>query len=249
MKNMATVSVVEAQPRAEQSRGKNEARRLRRLGSIPGVVYGAKKPAQAVSVNLKHIAQILHSASGHNTIFELKVGEESAKVMIVDWQYEPVQGALLHVDLKRIAMDERLRVKVPVLLEGEAAGVKQEGGILEQVQREVEIECLPGDIPSHIGADVRELVFGKVLRVSDLPHDPKWKFLTDANQTVAHIVSVKEEAVPTPEDAAEAATAAPAEPEVIKKGKQEVPEEGAVAEPGAAPAKPEKAEKKEKEKK
>ena len=167
----------------------------------------------------------------------------------MDWQYEPVHGALLHVDLKRIAMDQRLRVKVPVLLQGEAAGVKQEGGILEQVQREVEIECLPGDIPSHIDADVRELVFGKVLRVSDLPHDPKWKFLTDANQTVAHIVSVKEEAVPTPEAAAEAAAAAPAEPEVIKKGKQEVPEEGAVAEAGAAPAKPEKAEKKEKEKK
>ena len=245
MKNMATVNLVEAQPRAEESRGKNVARRLRRQGSIPGVVYGAKKPAQAVSVNPKHIAQILHSEAGHNTIFDLKVGGESAKVMIVDWQYEPVNGALLHVDLKRIAMDERLRVKVPVLLQGEAAGVKQQSGILEQVQREVEIECLPGDIPSHIDADVRELVFGKVMRVSDLPHDPKWKFLTDANQTVAHIVSVKEEAVPTPEAAAEAAAAAPAEPEVIKKGKQEVAEEGAEAEVAAA-AKPEKAEKKEK---
>jgi large subunit ribosomal protein L25 len=112
----------------------------------------------------------------------------------------------------------------------------------------VEIECLPDDIPSHIDADVTELVFGKVLRVSDLPHDPKWKFLTDPNQTVAHIVSVKEEAVPTPEAAAEAAAAAPAEPEVIKKGKQEVPEEGAEAE-AAAPAKPEKAEKAEKKEK
>jgi large subunit ribosomal protein L25 len=247
MKSTATLNVVEAQPRAEDARGKNVARRLRRAGSIPGVVYGAKKPAMAVSLNPKHITQILHSQAGHNTIFELKVGGESAQAMIVDWQYEPVYGALLHVDLKRIAMDERLRVKIPVLLQGEAAGVKQQSGILEQVQREVEIECLPGDIPSHIDVDVSDLVFGKVLRVSDLPHDPKWKFLTDANQPVAHIVSVKEEEVPTPEAAAEAATAAPAEPEIIKKGKQEVPEEGAEAE--AAPAKPEKAEKKEKEKK
>lgn len=247
MKSTATVNVVEAQPRAEDSRGKNVARRLRRAGSIPGVVYGARKPVVAVSVNPKHIAQILHSQAGHNTIFDLKLGEESAKVMIVDWQYEPVYGALLHVDLKRIAMDQRLRVKVPVLLQGEAAGVKQQGGILEQVQREVEIECLPGDIPSHLDADVTELVFGKVLRVGDLLHDSRWKFLTDANQTVAHIVSVKEEEVPTPEAAAEAAAAAPAEPEVIKKGKQEVPEEGAEAE--AAAAKPEKAEKAEKKEK
>ena len=244
MKSTATVKVVEAQPRAEDSRGKNVARRLRRAGSIPGVVYGAKKPALAVSVNPKQITQILNSESGHNTIFDLKVGADSAKAMIVDWQYEPVYGALLHVDLKRVAMDERMRVKIPVLLQGEAAGVKQQSGILEQVQREVEIECLPGDIPSHIDADVRELVFGKVLRVRDLPHDPKWKFLTDANQPVAHIVSVKEEVVATPEAAAADAAAGPAEPEVIKKGKQEVPEEGAEAE--AAPAKPEKAEKKEK---
>ena len=245
MKSTATVNVVEAQPRAEDSRGKNVARRLRRQGSIPGVLYGAKKPAMAVSLNPKQITPILHSQSGHITIFELKVGAESAQAMIVDWQYEPVYGALLHVDLKRIVMDVRMRVKVPVLLQGEPAGVKQQGGILEQVQREVEIECLPADIPSHIDADVRELVFGKVLRVSDLPHDAKWKFLTDANQPVAHIVSVKEEVAPTPEAAAEAAAAAPAEPEVIKKGKQEVPEEGAEA-AAAAPAKPEKAEKKEK---
>jgi large subunit ribosomal protein L25 len=248
MKSTATVNLVEAQPRAEEARGKNIARRLRLAGHIPGVVYGARKPAVAVSVNPKQITQILHSPSGHNTIFELKVGAESAKVMIVDWQYEPVNGSLLHVDLKRIAMDQRLRVKVPVLLKGEAEGVKQQGGILEQVQREVEIECLPGDIPSHFDANVTELVFGKVLRVGDLTHDPKWKFLTDANQTVAHIVSVKEEEVPTPEAAAEAAAAAPAEPEVIKKGKQEVPEEGAEGEaaPAAKPEKAEKAEKKEK---
>jgi len=164
---------------------------------------------------------------------------EKTKAMIVDWQYEPIKGKLLHVDLKRIALDKVLRVSVPIFLVGEAAGVKQEGGILEQMLREVEIECLPGDIPSHIDANVTELTFGKVLRVSDLPHSDKLKFISDENQPVAHITSVKEEVAPTPEAAAEAA-AAPTEPEVIKKGKQETEEEGAEA----APA--EKAEKKEK---
>ena len=162
--------------------------------------------------------------------------------MIVDWQYEPIKGALLHIDLKRIAMDERLKVSVPIMLKGEAAGVKQQGGILEQVLREVEVECLPGDIPSQVEVDVSELVFGKLLRVGDLLHSGKVRFLTDPNQTVAHIISVKEEVAPAPEAVA-AEAAAPAEPEVIKKGKQET-EEGAEAE--AKPEKPEKAEKKEK---
>ena len=149
--------------------------------------------------------------------------------MIVDWQYEPIKGALLHIDLKRIAMDKKLTVSVPIVLKGEAAGVKQQGGILEQILREVEVECLPGDIPSAIEADVSELVFGVVLRVSDLPHDEtKMQFLTDANQPVAHITTVKEEVVAAAEAVAADAAAAPAEPEVIKKGKQEVEgEEGA----------------------
>jgi large subunit ribosomal protein L25 len=132
---------------------------------------------------------------------------------------------------------------VPIFLVGEAAGVKQEGGIMEQMLREVEIECLPADIPSHIDADVSELTFGKVLRVSDLPHSEKLKFLTDPNQPVAHVTSVKEEVVATPEAVAAEAGAVPAEPEVIKKGKQETEEEGAEAAPAE---KPEKAEKKEK---
>jgi large subunit ribosomal protein L25 len=233
---------VEAQPRAE--RGKNEARRVRRSGRVPAVLYGAKKPTLAISVDPKQIARILTSETGYNTIFDLQVGDERTKAMIVDWQYEPIKGALLHIDLKRIAMDERLKVSVPIMLKGEAAGVKQQGGILEQVLREVELECLPGDIPSQIEVDVSELVFGKLLRVNDLQHSSKVKFLTDPNQTVAHIISVKEEVAPTPEAVA-AEAAAPAEPEVIKKGKQEV-EEG---EAEAAEAKPEKAEKAEKKEK
>ncbi|HET7872692.1 MAG TPA: 50S ribosomal protein L25 [Terriglobales bacterium] len=231
---MATQETVEAQARPDSSRGKNEARRLRASGRIPAVLYGAKKQTMAVSVDPKQISRILHSESGHNTIFDIKVGGENSKVMIVDWQYDPLKDKLLHIDLKRIAMDEKMRVSVPIHLVGEAAGVKTQGGILDQVLREVEIECLPGDIPSHIDADVTELVFGTVLRVADLPHSGKIKFITDENQAVAHITSVKEEVAPTPEAAAEAAAAAPAEPEVIKQGKQEVPEEG--AEP-AAPAK------------
>ena len=226
----AQVEVVEAQTRPDSSRGKNEARRLRASGRVPAVVYGAKKSTLAVSVDPKQISRILSSESGHNTIFDLQVGGEKTKAMIVDWQYEPVRGHILHIDMKRIAMDEKMRVMVPIHLVGEAAGVKQQGGILDQVLREVEIECLPSDIPSHLDGDVSELVFGSVLRVKDLPHGGTLKFITDEDQTVAHITSVKEEVAPTPEAAAEAAAAGPAEPEVIKKGKQETEEE---AEPAA----------------
>jgi len=227
---MISTEVVEAKPREDSSRGKNEARRLRVSGRVPGVVYGAKKPTVAVSVDPKQISRILQSESGHNTIFELHVDGDKARVMIVDWQYDPMKDKLLHIDMKRIAMDERIKVQVPIHLVGEAEGVKQQGGILDQVLREVELECLPGDIPSHIDADITHLVFGTVLRVSDLPHSGSLKFLTDENQTVAHITSVKEEVAPTPEAVAAEAAAAPAEPEVIKKGKQEVEEEVPAAE-------------------
>jgi large subunit ribosomal protein L25 len=219
---------------------KNHARRVRRDGKIPAVVYGAGKDSVPVSVDPRVVTRILNSESGHNTIFDLALNGEKTKAMIVDWQYEPIKGRLLHIDLKRIALDKVLRVSVPIELIGEAAGVKQEGGILEQMLREVEIECLPADIPSHIDVDISHLTFGKVLRVSDLPHLQKIKFLTDENQPVAHVTSVKEEVAATPEAAAEAAAAGPAEPEVIKKGKQETEEEGAEA----APEKSEKKEKK-----
>src|SRR5215471_1473698 len=221
---------------------KNDARRVRRDGKIPAVVYGAGKNSRSISVDPRVVTRILNSETGHNTIFDLALNGETAKAMIVDWQYEPIKGRLLHIDLKRIALDKVLRVSVPIELTGEAAGVKQEGGILEQMLREVEIECLPADIPSHIDVDISHLTFGKVLRVSDLPHSEKLKFLTDANQPVAHVTSVKEEVVATPEAAAAEAAAAPAEPEVIKKGKQETEEEGAEG----APEKAERAEKKEK---
>jgi large subunit ribosomal protein L25 len=221
-------NTLEAQTREAGNKGM--ARRVRMGGKIPGVVYGAGKDSQPVSVDPRHVLRILHSETGHNTIFDLALSGENTKVMIVDWQYEPIKGHLLHIDLKRIAMDKALRVNVPIELIGVPAGVKTEGGILEQMLREVEIECLPGDIPGHIDVDVSELTFGKVLRVSDLPHNEKIKFLTDENQPVAHVTSVKEEVVATPDAVAADATAA-AEPEVIKKGKAET-EEGAEAEKG-----------------
>jgi large subunit ribosomal protein L25 len=233
--------VVEAQPRTAS--GKNVARRERKNGRVPAVLYGAKKEPIVLSVDPKQISHVLHSGSGYNTVFDLRVGDESTKAMIVDWQYEPIKGSLLHIDLKRIAMDQLLRVMVPIHLTGEPAGVKQQGGILDQVTREVEIECLPGDIPSGVDVDVSELVFGKVLRVADLPHDGKLKFLTDENTVIAHITTVKEEVVPTPAEAA-AAPATPAEPEVIKKGKQEAEEGAAPAEKAEKPEKGEKGEKK-----
>jgi large subunit ribosomal protein L25 len=231
-------NLLEAQTR--EAGTKNDARRVRLEGKIPAVVYGAGKDSVSISVDPRVVKRILNSETGHNTIFDLALNGEKTKAMIVDWQYEPIKGHLLHIDLKRIALDKVLRVSVPIFLVGESAGVKQEGGIMEQMLREVEIECLPADIPSHIDADVSELTFGKVLRVSDLPHTDKLKFLTDANQPVAHVTSVKEEVVVAP-DAAAAEAAAPSEPEVIKKGKQETAEEGE-----AAAEKPEKGEKKEK---
>jgi large subunit ribosomal protein L25 len=236
-------NTLEAHPR--ESGSKNDARRVRVAGKIPGVLYGAGKDSLSVSVDPRHVLRILHSETGHNTIFDLTLnGGERTKAMIVDWQYEPIRGTLLHIDLKRIAMDKALKVSVPIFLKGEAEGVKTQGGIMEQILREVEVECLPADIPSHIDADVSHLVFGTVLRVSDLPRSEKLKFLTDPNQPVAHVTSVKEEVVATPEAVAADATAAPAEPEVIKKGKQETEEEEGAEAPAAA--KPEKAEKKEK---
>jgi large subunit ribosomal protein L25 len=234
----AEQNLLEAQPRTAGT--KNDARRVRRGGKVPAVIYGAGKAALSVSVDPRQVTRILHSQTGHNTVFDLTVDGERTKAMIVDWQYEPIKGSLLHIDLKRIAMDQKLRVNVPIELVGESAGVKQQGGILEQIAREVEVECLPGDIPNQIELNVSELVFGVVLRVADLPKSDKIKVLTDPYQPVVHIITIKEEEVPTADAVAGEAAAAPAEPEVMKKGKQEAEGEGAEA----APEKPEKKEKK-----
>lgn len=220
---MISQEVVIAKPR-EGKFNKNAARRVRVAGQIPAVIYGAGEPAVAVAVDPKQILRILHSETGHNSIFDIEVtGAAKAKAMIVDWQFEPIKGSLIHIDLKRIAMDKPIRVGVPVQLQGVPVGVKTQGGILDQVMREVEVECLPGDIPNHIDVDVTALQINGVIRVSDLPHAGKLKFLSDEEATVAHVVAIREEAAPTA-DAAAAAAATPAEPEVAKKGKQETAE-------------------------
>jgi len=243
MATATDISILEAQKR--EPGNKNAARRVRADGKIPAVVYGSGTDAAPVAVDPRQVLRILHSESGHNTIFDLALDSERVKAMIVDWQFEPIKGRLLHVDLQRIAMDKKLTVTVPIVLKGEAEGVKTQGGILEQLLREIEVECLPSDIPKAIEVDISHLVFGVETRVKDVVPSAKLKILTDPEEMIAHITSVKEEVVVTPEAAAEAAAAAPAEPEVIKKGKQEVEgEEGAEAE--AKAEKPEKAEKKEK---
>jgi large subunit ribosomal protein L25 len=223
----ADTSTLEAQPRTPGT--KNDARRVRREGRIPAVVYGAGKSSVPVVVDPRQVSRILHSETGHNSVFDLALDGEKTKAMIVDWQYEPIKGSLLHIDLKRIAMDRKLRVNVPIELVGDPEGVKTQGGLLEQIIREVEVECLPADIPKLVELNVAALVFGVVLRVADLPKSDKVKFVTDADQPVAHIISIKEEEVATPEATAADAAAAPAEPEVIKKGKQEAEEEGEAA--------------------
>src|ERR1700728_1814796 len=218
---MEMPEVVTAKPRVGKF-NKNAARRVRVAGKIPAVLYGGGREAVAVEVDPKQISRILYSEAGHNTIFDLAVGAEpAAKAMIVDWQREPIKDQLIHIDLKRIALDKLLKVSVRVKLVGTAIGVKTEGGILDQVLREVEIECLPGDIPSHIDVDVTHLKLHDVLRVKDLPHTDKYTFQADEETTVAHVISIKEEAAPTVDAVA---VAGPAEPEVAKKGKTDTAE-------------------------
>jgi large subunit ribosomal protein L25 len=213
----SSIPSVVATPR-EGRFNKNAARRVRVSGKIPAVVYGAGKDSVAVTVDPRVITKILHSDSGHNTIFDLDVtGSGLVKVMIVDWQHEPVKGALLHIDLKRIAMDKAIKVSVPIQLVGVPVGVKAQGGILEHVLREVEIECLPSDIPSHLDVDVSGLELNAAIHVSDLPHSGSIKFLADEGMTVAHVSAVREEVVAETADVA----VTTAEPEVAKKGKGE----------------------------
>jgi large subunit ribosomal protein L25 len=232
---MNQVTQVEAEPREEF--GKNAARRLRRSGRIPAVLYGGGGPAISVAVDPHQISQVLVSEAGHNALFTLEIrGRAPARVMIRDWTVDPVAGHLLHVDMVRVAMDTTLKVKVPIHVTGEPKGVKVQGGIFEFVTREIEVECLPDDIPDHVTVDVTELMLGRNLRVSELPVGDKVKLLTDPTRVVAHVIAIKEEEKPAAEVAEAAAT--PAEPEVIRKGKAE--EEAGEEEAGA-----EKAEKKE----
>ncbi len=214
---------VAAEPRS--SRGKNEARRLRAAGRIPAIVYGGRQDAVAVTVSPKEMIRILHGKTGHNTIFDVTVDGAATPAMIVDWQFDPIKDTLLHVDLKRIDLTQRLQVHVPILTEGEPKGVKQEGGLLEVVTRELFVECLPDDIPEHFTLNVAELMLGNNLRASDVPVPGTVKVLTPPDAVIAHVVAIRgvpeaEAAAATPEAAPEGAAPA-VEPEVIKRGKKE----------------------------
>jgi large subunit ribosomal protein L25 len=221
--------IVEGAPR--DTRGKNEARRLRVSGKVPATLYGGKDGAIALSVNTKQVTAILRSETGHNTLFQVDLAGKHEPAIVKDWQVDPVSGRLLHVDLLRIAMDVRMKVKVPIHTFGEPAGVKVDGGVYEVVTREVEIECLPADIPTEFKVDISGLRLNQNLRAGELPLDPKkMKLLTDPDRVLSHVVSLRVEEEKPAEVAAVPGTT-PAEPEVIKKGKKEV--EGEEGEEGA----------------
>ncbi|OFV91545.1 MAG: hypothetical protein A3G76_02635 [Acidobacteria bacterium RIFCSPLOWO2_12_FULL_65_11] len=214
--------------------GKNEARRTRRAGKVPAVVYGATgeasgREATPIAVDPRSLLKILHSDSGANTLISLKLaGTGDTRVLIKEFQLDPVTHHVLHADFYRVRMDRVIQVTIPVTVKGEAKGVKQQAGVLEFVHREIEVECLPADIPEHVEIDVSELMLHQGVRVRDIIVGPKWKPLSDADMMLVHVIMPKaEEVAATPEAVVAAAPVTPAEPEVIKKGKKEEVPEGA----------------------
>jgi large subunit ribosomal protein L25 len=209
--------------------GKNEAGRLRREGQLPSVLYGGtagadgKPEATSITVDPKSLMKILHSQSGANTLITMKFESESPKVMLKEFQLDPITHHLLHADFYRVAMDKMITVTVPIVLKGEAPGVKQQGGLLDFVHREVDIECLPADIPENITVDVSNLMLNQSIRLRDIAESMTWTPVSEPDIMLVHVVAPKAEAEPV---AAEGeAAAAPAEPEVIKKGKAEKEDE------------------------
>lgn len=211
---------------ARDTFGKNEARRTRREGRAPAVLYGGAGTAPvSITVEPKPLLRILHSESGANTLIALRLDGGSTRVLVKEYQLDPVTHQLLHVDFYRVAMDRAIQVTIPIVVKGEPKGVKQQGGILEFVRREIEIECLPGDIPDHVEIDVADLMLHQGVRVRDVAADTKWKPLTDADTMLVHVIVPKAEEAAAAAAVEAAAPAAPAEPEVIKKGKKEEAEE------------------------
>jgi large subunit ribosomal protein L25 len=211
--------------------GKNEARRTRRGGLVPAVLYGATgdgagREATAIAVNPRALLRILHSESGANTLISLQLaGAGDTRVLVKEYQLDPVTHEVLHADFYRVAMDRVIQVTIPVVVKGEPKGVKQQGGVLEFIRREIEIECLPGDIPENVEVNVDELMLHQGIRVRELAVNPKWKPVSDLDMMLVHVIMPKAEEVAAPAEAAVAAPAAPAEPEVIKKGKKEEAED------------------------
>ena len=220
------------------TKGKNEARRLRAAGKIPATLYGAQKagdkPApESVTIDPKPFMRILHSKSGLNTLITLKLqGAGDTRVLVKNVQLDPITHHPLHADLYRVNMDRKITVTVPILLKGESRGVKQDGGVLDFVHREIEVEVLPANIPDSIEVDVTNLGIGDAVHVRDLAANAAWEPVTDPDMMIVHVVVIKvveetpaaaaagaEGAAAAPEAGAAAAGAAGSEPEVIKKGK------------------------------
>ncbi len=199
------------------TRGKNEARRLRVQKMIPAVVYGTGKDAVAITVNPKEVNKILLSGSGINTIFNLDIqGVENTPVLVVDWQHDPIKNNLLHIDLRRIDLTKRLRVRVPVHPLGDPKGVKTQGGLHEVLHRDIEIECLPDDIPEKFDIDVTGLMMGDALRASDVPLTESMVLVSQPTMVISHVIAARGGAEEKTDEEAKAG-----EPEVIKKGKKE----------------------------
>ncbi len=197
-------------------RGKNAMRRLRSQGQVPAVLYGMGKDSLALALDTKSISRIVSSRSGHNQILNLSVdGGEAAAVLTVDWQVDPITGALLHVDMQRVDLTKVVRLDVPISIVGVSAGAKEQGGVEELVTRHLEIECLPLAVPEKIELDVSELRIGQAIRVRDLPPNESYRVLTQADRVLVHVVA------PRAEEEVKPAEAAPTEPEVIEKGKAE----------------------------
>ena len=204
------------------SRGKNEARRLRLQGKVPAILYGLGADPVAISMDTQKMTRILKSPSGHNQILNIKLdGMDTAAAMAADWQVDPQHGYLLHVDMKRVDLTKKVTVRVPIATQGTAVGVKDEGGLEDIVSREIEIVCLPLEVPASIEIDVTALAVGDAVRVRDLPASDTYKYVTPPERIVVHVIAPKVEAEEEETTAEEGEEAAAAEPEVAEKGKTE----------------------------
>ena len=212
-------SQLEVTARAE--RGKNAARRLRVTGKVPATLYGLGKDAESIALDTRSMVRILNQPSGHNRVFDLKGGAQG-HAMAVDWQSDPVTGKLLHVDMKRLDITAKIRVKVAIETVGVAYGVKTEGGIEDVILREIEVECLPEDIPAAIRIDVTPLRADQSVRASDIPDGEKYTIASAGNLTIMRIVGKRAvEAEAAAGDAPEEETAATEEGEAAAEGGEE----------------------------
>jgi len=215
---MAEKKDITVHAKQREGRGKNDARRTRRAGLVPVTVYGGSDPTIAAVAPLRDLAAILRSDTGRNTIFSLDIeGSGASEVMFHERQIDPIRGRLIHADLRRLVVGEKIEVTVPLHLVGEPIGVREGQGFLEQIVREIDVRCDPRDIPEAITVDVSNLGVHDVLHISDIPVDEKVEILEAPDSVIATVGVVKEEEVVAVPIEGEGT----AEPELIAKGKKE----------------------------